>query len=112
MARDEKKARDPLDPAAPAAEGVMPASAGPPDGVNKLGPRRAQYMISPRPAPPGFEPLSADFVAEQLKNSPDITFVKSLAPPKVFGLQSTGGGELGSLMLARMMQDKAQLLQN
>ncbi|MES2522094.1 MAG: S8 family serine peptidase [Gemmatimonadota bacterium] len=112
MARDEKKARDPLDPAAPAAESVTPASAGPPEGVNKLGPRRAQYMISPRPAPPGFEPLSADFVAEQLKNSPDITFVKSLAPPKVFGLQSTGGGELGSLMLARMMQDKAQLLQN
>lgn len=104
--------RRPAAPASPAAD-ATPAST--------IAARRPQYMLSPRPALPGLQPLSADLLSEQLKNSPDITFVKSIAPPRVFGVQSTsmgvgaapgaGAAALGPIVLARMMKDKAELLQ-
>ena len=80
-------------------------------GPARIGPRPPQYMISPRPAPSGLQTLSADFVAQQLQSSPDITVIKTIAPPRVFGLQSTGDTSLGSLVIARMNKDKAELLQ-
>jgi subtilisin family serine protease len=72
--------------------------------------RRPQFMISPRQAP-GLQPLSADFVAQQLKDNPEITVVKTIEPPRLLGLESVDGGGLGSLVIARMSPDKAQLLQ-
>ena len=75
-----------------------------------IGARRAQYMIAPRTVP-GFQPLSADFVAQSLRQNPEITFVKTIQPPRVLGVQSVQGDDLPSLVLARMTPDKAQLLQ-
>jgi subtilisin family serine protease len=84
------------------------ASGGPP---TKVGVRPPQYMISPRPAAPGLQPLSADIVVQQLMNSPDITVVRTIAPPPLFGMQSADGSTLSPLVLARMPKAKADLLQ-
>lgn len=75
---------------------------------NAIRPRRPQYMISTR-APAGVMPLSADLVEQQLKNSPDIEFVKRIEPPRVLDLQSVGG-TTGSVMLARMAFKTADIL--
>jgi subtilisin family serine protease len=67
-------------------------------------------MIAPRVVP-GFQPLSADFIAQSLMQSPEITFVKTISPPRLFGALSADGSDLPSLVLARMTADKAELLQ-
>jgi subtilisin family serine protease len=77
--------------------------------VRRIGPRRPQFMIATRQTS-GLQPLSADLVEQQLRDSPDIEFVKRIEPPHVLDLQSAGG-TTGSIMLARMDFDKAQLLQ-
>jgi subtilisin family serine protease len=74
-------------------------------------PRRTNFMLSPRETA-GLQPLSADFVVQQLKDAPDIDVLCTIAPPRMLGLQSDGGGGLGSLILASMTVDKARQLQN
>jgi hypothetical protein len=77
-----------------------------------IGPRAAQFMLASRQTP-GLQPLSADFVAQQLRDAPGIEIVKTINPPSFFGLQSSAeGGTLGSLVVARMSYDKARLLQS
>jgi subtilisin len=90
------------------ASGQRRASIGEPI---KVGVRRPQYMISPRPAAPGLNPLSADIVIQQLMNSPEIAVIKTITPPPLFGLQSADGSTLSPLVLARMPKAKADLLQ-
>jgi subtilisin family serine protease len=90
---------------------------GPGEGVKAegstatVGARPPQFMIAPRNAP-GLQPLSADVLVQQLKDSPDISIVKTIEPPRLLGLQSTEDLTMGSLVLARMSFDKAQLLQH
>jgi subtilisin family serine protease len=87
-------------------------------GVRLVGPRPPQYMIATRPAP-GLQPLSVDVVAEQLRRAPDIEFVRTIEPPRLLASQELGllnlGGEeeppIGTLVLARMAQEKAARLQ-
>jgi subtilisin family serine protease len=67
-------------------------------------------MLVPRQVS-GLTPFSADFVAQQLSNSPDIDVVKTVQPPRLFGLQSDDGSALSPLVLARMVPERAQLLQ-
>src|SRR5678815_1290489 len=55
------------------------------DSFVKVDTRRAQYMIAPR-AVGGFQPLSADLIAQQFMKSSDITFVKTLHPPRSLGV--------------------------
>ena len=74
-----------------------------------IGPRKPQFIIAMRQIS-GLQPLSADLVEQQLRSSPDIDFVKRIDPPRLLDLQSTDGAA-GSLVLARMDFDKAQLLQ-
>ncbi|MGJ5217317.1 S8 family serine peptidase [Bradyrhizobium oligotrophicum] len=76
-----------------------------------IAPRRAQYMLAPRQQM-GVETFSADFVVQQLTNSPDIDVVKTIHPPRLFGFQSADPGQvpLGPMVLARMAPDKAELL--
>jgi subtilisin family serine protease len=67
-------------------------------------------MISPRQAP-GLQTFSADFITQQLKDSPDIELLGNIEPPQLLGLQSDSGPAIGSVILARMQYDKAKLLQ-
>lgn len=80
-----------------------------PGGGKKIGLRQPQFMISTKAAP-GLQPLSADLVEQQLRNSPNIEFVKRIEAPRVLDLQSVGG-TTGSIMLARMDFENAKLLQ-
>ena len=72
--------------------------------------RRPTFMISPRQAP-GLQTFSADFVARQLKDSPDIEVLGQIEPPRLLGLQSVDGMQTSSILLARMHYDKAKQLQ-
>ena len=76
---------------------------------NDLRGRRPVFMVAPRSAP-GLQMFSADFVAQQLKASPDIEVVGSIEPPRLLGLQSVDGTQTGSVLLARMHYDKARQL--
>ena len=69
-------------------------------------------MIAPQQQS-GVATFSADFVVQQLTNSPDIEVVKTVQPPRLFGFQSAelGQAPLSPLVLARMAPDKAKLLQ-
>ncbi len=79
--------------------------------VMSVGPRRSKFMLQPREAM-GLQPLSADFIVGQLRDAPDIEVLSTIPPPRLLGLQSDGGGGLGSLVLASMTVDKAKQLQN
>jgi subtilisin family serine protease len=69
-------------------------------------------MIAPRQQA-GVATFSADFVVQQLTNSPDIDVVKTVHPPRLLSFQSAEFGQapLGPLVLARMAPEKAILLQ-
>jgi hypothetical protein len=72
--------------------------------------RRPTFMIAPRQAP-GLQTFSVDFVAQQLKESPDIEMLGTIEPPRLLGLQSVDGTGMGSILRARMHYDKARQLQ-
>lgn len=90
-----------------------PTTNAPPRGRAKktatIGQRRRDFMIAPRQVA-GFAPMSADFIVQSLKNSPDIEVVGSIESPQVLGLQSDGSSAFGSIVLARMHVDKAKQL--
>jgi subtilisin family serine protease len=92
-----------------------------------IGQRPAQFMVASQ-ASPGLAPLSADVIAQSLANAPGVEIVKTIKPPTALGLQGLGfatGRSLGlfsgaaggfntsggSMLVARMAPDKADLLQ-
>jgi hypothetical protein len=81
------------------------------DADRALGARRPVFMIAPQQAP-GLQPLSADFVSQQLHEAPDIEVIGKIEPPRLLGLQSAGGAETSSIVLARMHYDKARQLRS
>jgi subtilisin family serine protease len=73
-------------------------------------PLRAAFMIAPRQAP-GVQMFSTDFVAQQLRESPDIEVTGQVNPPRLFGLQDDDVTQTGAVLLATMPYDKARQLQ-
>src|SRR5260370_6614167 len=61
---------------------------------------------------PGLALLSDDVIAESLANAPGVEIVKTIKPPTALGLQSADSTIAGSMIVARMTHDKAQLLQS
>jgi hypothetical protein len=90
----------------PAADAGGPAA--PPSGKESatIVPRPAQFMIAPRQQG-GVATFSADFVVQQLTNSPDIEVVKTLPAPRLFGFQSA---ELGQAPFSRRWRTASQQL--
>ncbi len=76
-----------------------------------LGPRPAQFMVASRQVP-GLAMLSDDVIAQSLANAPGVEIVKTIRPPAALGLQSANGTATGSMVVARMTHEKAQLLQS
>ncbi|MGJ5155498.1 MULTISPECIES: S8 family serine peptidase [unclassified Bradyrhizobium] len=106
--------------AAPAAQGTGRSDGGKDGGkappaadqpVATISQRRAQYILAPRQQT-GLATFSADFIVQQLTNTPDIDVVKTIQPPRLLGFQSADPGQapLGPMVLARMAPDKAELL--
>jgi subtilisin family serine protease len=89
---------------------AAPMHPGDPEQPQDMETRRPTFMISPRQAP-GLQTFSADFVARQLKDSPDIEVLGQIEPPRLLGLQSVDGMQTSSILLARMHYDKAKQLQ-
>src|SRR5262245_33640667 len=90
--------------------------------------RRAQFMVASQHTP-GLAPLSADVITQSLSQAPGVEIVKTIKPPAALGLQALGAeaGVLGtfsaalglgvntasgSMVVARMTPDKAELLKN
>jgi subtilisin family serine protease len=90
--------------------------------------RRAQFMVASQQVP-GLAPLAADVIAQSLSQAPGVEIVKTVKPPAALGLQALGaeagvlgtfsaalGGGVntaaGSMVVARMAPDKADLLRN
>ncbi len=80
--------------------------------------RRAPFMVASQHAP-GLAPLSADVIAQSLSEAPGVEIVKTIKPPAALGLQALSvdsvfpGGintATGSMVVARMAPDKAELL--
>ena len=80
---------------------AAPMHPGDPEQPQDMETRRPTFMISPRQAP-GLQTFSADFVARQLKDSPDIEVLGQIEPPRLLGLQSVDGMQTSSILLARM----------
>ena len=90
--------------------GDVGATVGKGRASQPVGARPAQFMVASRQAQ-GLQTLSADIVAQSLRDAPGIEVVKTINRPTVFGLQSTDGGDTGSVLVARMSHDRARLLQ-
>lgn len=113
---------------------LVPAAApmiGPAAQPRGLGPRRAQYMIATQPSfgraagsalgmtagvtPFGLAPLSADLLVQGFSSTPGIEFVKRIDPPRELrplGLNLfSAGGDAGTVLVARMDPERAELLQ-
>ena len=76
-----------------------------------IGPRPGQFMVSSRQVP-GLALLSDDVIAQSLANAPGVEIVKTIKPPTALGLQSADSTATGSMIVARMTHDRAQLLQS
>lgn len=81
-----------------------------PAGADALAQRKPAFMITPRQAP-GLQTFSADFLAQQLKDSPDIEVLGQIEPPRVLGLLNADATQASTVMLARMSYEKARQLQ-
>jgi subtilisin len=90
----------------PRTEPSVAGSNGPPAPLEA---RRAQFMIASRQNP-GLQPLSADLIAQQVRDLPDVEYIKTVDPPRLLGLQSNDAS-LNSVIVARMTFEKARLLQ-
>lgn len=76
-----------------------------------LASRPAQFMVASRQVP-GLALLSDDVIAHSLANAPGVEIVKTIKPPTALGLQSIGGTSTGTMLVARMTPEKAELLQS
>lgn len=97
---------------APQPSAPQAATPATPPASQPVGPRAPQYMIAPQ-ASRGVQALSTDLVIEQLRNAPDIEYIRTIQPPRMLALQDVDGAApaSGPLVLARMAPDKAARLQ-
>lgn len=79
------------------------------DGARPTAPRRSQFLISSQQRP-GVQPLSLDLLAQSLGQSPDIEVVRTLEPRGVVGVLSDGMAPAGTVIVARMTDEKAEVL--
>jgi subtilisin len=111
------------------AEELKPASADTPGAATGAAParrtiaeRRKQFLVAPRNIAPGLagvlggiqamslQPLAFSAVEEALRNSPDIDVVDTVGPKNVVGAFGTGMGEGTGVLVAKMTEQKANVL--
>ena len=113
-------------PGSDTARGLNPASTdAPPNGHagagaeggagRTIGERKKQFLIAPRQqegfAPAGFAPLSLSTLEQALRNSPDIDVIDTVGPRNIVGMLANGSGAGQGVLVARMSEQKAGVLQ-
>jgi len=68
--------------------------------------RKQQYLIAARQAP-GIQPLALDMLEENLRSSPEIEIVDTIAPRGVMGLFATGDSAVNKVLVAKMTHQAA-----
>ncbi|MFL6657078.1 MAG: S8 family serine peptidase [Massilia sp.] len=101
-------------PASNSATGGAGPSAPQSAARKTIGQRKRQFLIAPRHpeglAPMGFVPLSLSAVEQALKNSPDIDIVDTVGPRNIVGVMADGMGGGQGVLVARMTDQKADIL--
>ncbi|QYF92507.1 S8 family serine peptidase [Massilia sp. PAMC28688] len=108
---------------------VRPASAAGPNGAasgaapgrteggasRTVGERKKQFLIAPRQpdgfSPMGFAPLSLSAIEQALRNSPDIEVIDTVGPRNIVGMLADGAAGGQGVLVARMTEQKAGVLQ-
>jgi len=77
--------------------------------------RKGQYLIAARRPIAGvqamnFQPLQFSMVEQALRASPDIEVIDTVGPKSVVGALADGMGEAPSVLVARMTEEKANVL--
>src|SRR5258708_1244215 len=79
-------------------------------GINKrqfvIAPRRVDGMMQPM----AFQPMAFDYVEQALRSSPDIDVVDRIGPKGLVGTLADGMGGTPNMLVARMADDKAEIL--
>lgn len=92
------------------AGGGQPSSAG-----HAISERKGQFLIAARRSPGlmamGLAPLQIDAIENMLRASPDIEVVDTVGPKNIVGMLAEGMGEAPTVLVARMPEQKAAILQ-
>jgi subtilisin family serine protease len=79
-----------------------------------LGERKGQYLIAARRTvnlqAMGMQPLSFSVIEQTLRSSPDIEVIDTVGPKNIMGALANGMGEVPSVLVARMSEQKAAML--
>jgi len=85
-----------------------------------LGARPKQFIIAPRHTsgfmmsgimqPMGLHPMALDYVEQALRASPDVEIVDRIGPTGLVGTLADGMGGATHVLIARMADDKAEIL--
>lgn len=97
-------------PSAPSATSGFAAGEGRP-----VGRRKSQYLITGRRNEGlmtlGLMPLSSSVIDQALRSSPDIEIVDVIKPRAAIGALAAGFGDIDTVTVARMADEKASILQ-
>jgi subtilisin len=112
--------------ASASAAGSSGTSSTPAPQGRKIGERKKQYMIAARPQMSSglggaiggimgvramsFQPLQFSAVEQALRSSPDIDVVDTVGPKNVVGALAAGMGESSGVLVAKMTEQKANVL--
>jgi subtilisin len=101
--------------AASVAPGEKPQATQTARGKHTVSKRKDQYLIAPRKLsgmlPMGFQPLQFSLVEQTLRSSPDIEVVDTVGPKGIVGALSDGMSDATTVLVARMTEQKAVMLQ-
>ena len=79
-----------------------------------VGERKGQYLIAARRninlQAAGLQPLQFSVIEQTLRSSPDIEVVDTVGPKSIMGALGDGMGDVPSVLVARMHEQKAALL--
>jgi subtilisin family serine protease len=109
----------PADELRPASTGAPEIAPGDTPSRRTISERKKQYLIAPRPPAGGvlggimamnFQPLQFSAVESALRSSPDIEVVDTVGPKNVVGAFASGMGEAPSILVAKMTDQKANIL--
>ena len=93
---------------------TAPAGRSTPAG-RSISERKGQFLIAVRRLDGmqlmGMQPLSFGFIEQTLRASPDIEVVDTVGPKNILAAMADGLGEAPSVLVAKMSEQKATILQ-
>jgi subtilisin len=110
---EQPNASQPHSPGASRSGSTRGGAAGLPGKV--LTSQKRQYLIASRRTDGftpvvGFQPAALEFVEQALRNSPDVEIVDNIGPKGLVGTLADGLAGMPNVIVARMADDKAEIL--